>query len=52
MIVARIYDEEKIALVKELGIDTICPSELSEKDIIFRSGRETCGVKRKCKKIS
>lgn len=33
MIVARIYDEEKIALVKELGIDTICPSELSEKEI-------------------
>ena len=33
MIVARIYDEEKIALVKELAIDTICPSELSEKEI-------------------
>ena len=33
MIVARIYDEEKIALVKELGIDTICPSELSENEI-------------------
>mgnify|MGYP000830649375 CR=1 FL=1 len=28
-----IYDEEKIALVKEMGIDTICPSELSEKEI-------------------
>lgn len=32
-VVARIYDEEKIALVKEMGIDTICPSELSEKEI-------------------
>ena len=32
-VVARIYDEEKIALVKDMGIDTICPSELSEKEI-------------------
>lgn len=32
-VVARIYDEEKIALVKEMGIDTICPSELSEKEV-------------------
>ena len=32
-VVARIYDEEKIALVKEMGIDTICPSDLSEYEI-------------------
>ena len=32
-VVARIYDEEKIDLVKNMGIDTICPSELSEKEI-------------------
>lgn len=32
-VVARIYDEEKIDLVKNMEIDTICPSELSEKEI-------------------
>ena len=32
-VVARIYDEEKTALVKNMGIDTICPAELSEKEI-------------------
>lgn len=32
-VVARIYDEEKAALVKSMGIDTICPAELSEKEI-------------------
>ncbi|MGN0295576.1 MAG: NAD-binding protein [Lachnospiraceae bacterium] len=32
-VVARIYDEEKTDLVKDIGIDTICPSELSEKEI-------------------
>ena len=32
-VVARIYDEEKNALLKDMGIDTICPSELSEKEI-------------------
>ena len=32
-VVARIYDEEKTELVKSMGIDTICPSELSEKEI-------------------
>lgn len=32
-VVARIYDEEKIPLVKEKGIDTICPTKLSEKEI-------------------
>lgn len=32
-VVARIYDEEKIPLVKEMGIDTICPTRLSEKEI-------------------
>ena len=32
-VVARIYDEEKTALVKNMEIDTICPAELSEKEI-------------------
>ena len=32
-VVARIYDEEKTSLVKNMGIDTICPAELSEKEI-------------------
>ena len=32
-VVARIYDEEKLSLVQEMGIDAICPSELSEKEI-------------------
>lgn len=32
-VVARIYDEEKTDLVKNMGIDTICPSKLSEKEI-------------------
>lgn len=32
-VVARIYDEEKIALVEDMGIGVICPSELSEKEI-------------------
>lgn len=39
-VVARIYDEEKTSLVKEMGIETICPSELSEKEIstLIRTG--------------
>ncbi|MDY2629281.1 MAG: NAD-binding protein [Lachnospiraceae bacterium] len=46
-VVARIYDEEKIDLVKDMGIDTICPSELSEKEIsnyevIRELSREMC----------
>ncbi|MGM9946580.1 NAD-binding protein [Floccifex sp.] len=32
-VVARIYDEEKIALVNDMGIDVICPGKLSEKEI-------------------
>lgn len=32
-VVARIYDEEKVSLVKNMGIDAICPSELSEKEL-------------------
>lgn len=32
-VVARIYEEEKIPLVEGLGIDTICPTRLSEKEI-------------------
>ena len=32
-VVARIYDEEKLLLLKSMGIETICPSELSEKEI-------------------
>lgn len=32
-VVARVYDEEKIELVKELGIEVICPVELSERVI-------------------
>ena len=32
-VVARIYDEEKLLLLKNMGIETICPSELSEKEI-------------------
>ena len=32
-VVARIYDEDKIGLVKDMGISTICPAELSEKEI-------------------
>lgn len=42
-VVARIYDEEKLPLVKEMGIDTICPTRLSEKEIsdyIKIGGRE------------
>ena len=27
------YDEEKVSLVKNMGIDAICPSELSEKEL-------------------
>ncbi|MCI6858012.1 MAG: NAD-binding protein [Eubacterium sp.] len=33
-VVARIYDKDKTDLVKELGIDTICPAELSENEIV------------------
>ena len=32
-VVARIYDEEKMPLVTGMGIDTICPTSLSEKEI-------------------
>ena len=32
-VVARIYDEDKLQLVKDMGIDAICPSELSEKEL-------------------
>lgn len=32
-VVARIYDEEKIPLVTGMGIDTICPTRLSEDEI-------------------
>ena len=32
-VVARIYDNEKTKLVKNMKIDTICPSELSEKEL-------------------
>lgn len=32
-VVARIYDRDKLSLVKDMGIDTICPTELSEKEI-------------------
>lgn len=35
-VVARIYDEEKIPLLETCGIETICPTKLSEK-IIFES---------------
>ncbi|MDD6070357.1 MAG: TrkA family potassium uptake protein [Clostridiales bacterium] len=32
-VVARIYDRDKIPLLKKMDIDTICPTELSEKEI-------------------
>lgn len=32
-IIARIYDEEKIPLVSGMGINTICPTRLSEKEV-------------------
>ncbi|MCI7131332.1 MAG: NAD-binding protein [Lachnospiraceae bacterium] len=33
-VVARIYDEEKLPLVTGMEIDTICPTRLSEKEIV------------------
>ena len=44
--VTRIYDEEKISLVAGMGIDTICPTRLSEKEIadyIQIGGRDYVG---------
>lgn len=32
-VVARIYDQDKKALMENMGIDMICPSELSQKEI-------------------
>ena len=32
-VVARIYDRDKIPLVQKMDIDTICPIELSEREI-------------------
>lgn len=32
-VVARIYDEDKTALLQDMSIDSICPSSLSEKVI-------------------
>lgn len=32
-VVIRLYDKDKMDLVKPLDIETICPSELSEKEI-------------------
>lgn len=34
-VVARIYDDEKSILLENMGVDTICPSELSEKEITY-----------------
>lgn len=39
-VVARIYDDEKAVLLEGMGVDTICPSELSEKEISHYIG---CG---------
>ncbi|MGN0393690.1 MAG: potassium channel family protein [Bariatricus sp.] len=32
-VVARIYDQEKMELVRDMGVNVICPAELSEKEI-------------------
>lgn len=32
-VLTRIYDEEKLVLLKNSGIETFCPTELSEKEI-------------------
>lgn len=32
-VAARIYEEEKAMLLEGMGVDTICPAELSEKEI-------------------
>lgn len=32
-VLVRVYDEEKIKLLKETGIEAFCPTELSEKEI-------------------
>ena len=42
-VVARIYDDEKAVLLDGMGVDTICPSELSEKEISHYIG---CGGER------
>lgn len=37
-VVARIYDDEKSKLLENWGGDTICPSELSEKELSYYNG--------------
>lgn len=32
-VIARVYDEEKLPLVQQYGIETICPTKLSEIEI-------------------
>lgn len=39
-VVARIYDNEKTVLLKDMNIDTICPCALSEKEIANYIDRE------------
>ena len=32
-VISRIYDEDKVYLLKNMGIETICPSRLSREEI-------------------